>query len=61
MDSKLASDLEISLVAPILQQDSVTAVYVAECCGRVYVGIEPPKHCQNHPSKELNVRVYKRN
>jgi len=37
---------EILRIVDGFKQQGVRLVYVAECCGRVYVGLEPPKRCR---------------
>lgn len=47
-----------ALVRPIFAQGHTT-VYAASCCGRLYVGVERPVRCADHPEAPLEVFTYR--
>lgn len=57
-DEEMTAIIE-ALAAPLRRQDAGAPVYTAQCregCMRVYVGVDRPLYCGEHPKIELDVR-----
>ena len=59
-DANTANIIEV-LAKPIREQEGVdSVVYTAQCpegCPRVYVGVDRPMYCGDHPETELTVHI----
>lgn len=45
------------ILAPFFSADPDATVYVVECCGRVYAGLEAPTKCRTCPTTPVPVAV----